>query len=178
MASVLNVDQIGHSTSGTTALTIDSSGRVLMPNKPFVSAAWNGSGTTAYSTPLSRFTTYNTTDTNIGSGNTRIIYKNDYNMLDTTNGLVTIPVTGIYLIVGHYAAALSGTLGRRIGHLFVTPSGGSITDYGEWVESYGTYDDSTGTKLLSLNANDQVAFGHNVSVINWDAFGFEMILLG
>jgi len=32
--------------------------------------------------------------------------------------------------------------------------------------------------LLSLNANDQVAFGHNVSVINWDAFGFEMILLG
>jgi len=31
MASVLNVDQIGHSTSGTTAITIASDGTVTMP---------------------------------------------------------------------------------------------------------------------------------------------------
>jgi hypothetical protein len=31
MASILNVDQIGHSTSGTTAITIASDGKVTMP---------------------------------------------------------------------------------------------------------------------------------------------------
>ena len=36
MASVLNVDQIGHSTSGTTGLEIDSSGQVLLPAIPFM----------------------------------------------------------------------------------------------------------------------------------------------
>jgi hypothetical protein len=32
MASILNVDQIGHSTSGTSAITIASNGKVTMPN--------------------------------------------------------------------------------------------------------------------------------------------------
>ena len=35
MASIINVDQIGHSTSGTTALTIDSSGQVTA-TKPVI----------------------------------------------------------------------------------------------------------------------------------------------
>lgn len=34
--STLNVDQIGHSTSGTTGLEIDSSGQVLLPAIPFM----------------------------------------------------------------------------------------------------------------------------------------------
>ena len=36
MASILNVDQIGHSTSGTTALTVDSSGQVLLSAIPYM----------------------------------------------------------------------------------------------------------------------------------------------
>ena len=50
MASILNVDQIGHSTSGTTAITIASDGTVTMPE--------NDSGwiTATLNSPYTHFT--------------------------------------------------------------------------------------------------------------------------
>ena len=176
--STLYVDNIYSKTGTSQALTIDSSGRVTMPNRPFVSAAWDGSSSTEIETSIYKFTAYDTSNKILPSGNRTIVYKNDYNMLNTSTGSVTIPVSGIYLILGHYSAGLSGTEGRRLGRLWVTPSGGSRTSYGEWIESYGTYDDSTGVKLLSLGANDVLEFGHNTATINWDAFGLEIVLIG
>ena len=41
MASILNVDQIGHSTTSTTALEIDSSGRVTTPARPAFMVKWS-----------------------------------------------------------------------------------------------------------------------------------------
>ena len=138
----------------------------------------DSSSETTISTNLNKFTAYSTSNQNLPSGNRTIVYKNDYSMLNTSTGNVTIPVSGIYLILGHYSAGLAGTEGRRLGHFWVTPSGGSRASYGEWVESYGQYDDSTGIKLLSLNVNDVLEFGHNTATINWDAFGLEISLLG
>lgn len=182
MASIINVDKIRaasgttnvidiNSSCNTTALTIDSSGRLLTPVKPYVSAGWDGSSVSS-----GKYTAYLTTDTTMASGSSRIIYKNDYSMLNTSTGVVTIPVAGTYLICGHYADG-TGSATRRIGHLWVTPSGGSEVFYGEWIESYGLYDDSTIGKLFQFGAGDTVMFGHNTG-FPYDDFGFEMVFLG
>jgi len=176
--SKIYVDEIRHSGGAVAALSINSSGYVTTPNRPFVSAAWDGSSSTEIETSIYKFTAYSTSNQNIGSGGRTIIYKNDYNMLNTSTGSVTIPVSGIYLILGHYSAGAEATEGRRLGRLWVTPSGGSRTSYGEWLESYGTYDDVTGSKLLSLGANDVLEFGHNTATVDWFAFGLEIALLG
>lgn len=73
MASILNVDQIGHSTSGTTAITIASDGTVTMPE--------NDSG---WITP-----TLNSPFTNYGSGWADVSYRK-INDIVCIQGLVLI----------------------------------------------------------------------------------------
>lgn len=171
MTSILKVSEIQDPTNSNTALTIDSSGRVTMANKPFVSAAWDGSSTSTFAGSRDIYTAYETADHNLISGNHTIFYKNDFSMLNTSTGVVTIPVTGIYLIVGHYADE-SGTAVRRIGELYKNNA-----RLGEWQESYGQYDDQSAVKMLYLSANDTIQFGHN-NLFPYDDFGFEMVLLG
>ena len=170
MTSILKVSSIQDPTNSNTAMSIDTSGRVTMPNKPFVSAAWNGSSGDVIG-GLFRYTAYETADHNLTSGNHRIFYKNDFSMLNTSTGVVTPPVTGIYLIVGHYADE-SGTAGRRLGALWK-----NNVYLGEWQESYGQYDDQSAVKMLYLTPSDTIQFGHN-NGLPYDDFGFEMILLG
>ena len=166
MTSVLKVDNIQNS-SGTSAISIDSSGRVTTPARPYASAAWDGTSIASDG----KFTGYETSDHNLQSGLVKIIYENDGNMLNTSTGIITVPVTGVYLIVGHYVNNNS-TTARRIGHLYVNG-----TFYGEWQESYGQYDDQSAVKMLKLTANDTVQFGRNTGLPYAD-FGFEMTLLG
>jgi len=98
MASILNVDQIGHSTSGTTALTIDSSGRILTPARP----AFHMTRTT--STSGAGDITYEHTLFDIG------------NNTNASTGEFTAPITGIYSMTfasigpgsGSYAIAIVG----------------------------------------------------------------------
>lgn len=87
MASIINVDQIGHSTSGNNALTIDSSGNVsasgsiLTPARPAFSGTHVNS---AGNTGLTGDIIMNTQDFDIGG---------NYN---SSTGVYTVPVTGIY----------------------------------------------------------------------------------
>ena len=69
MASILNVDQIGHSTSGTTGLTIDSSGLVKHPQRPIFSVRGVASSTslTAANTNFDTITSWTTTDVDVGN---------------------------------------------------------------------------------------------------------------
>jgi len=168
--STLNLSTIKDSTGNNTGMSINSSGYVTQPNKPFVSAAATNATVAGVSGSL-KYTTYETSNHNLVSGGHLIIYKNDFNMLNTTTGIVTVPVTGVYLIVGHYSHG-SGTSGRRIGHYYVNNN-----MYGEWLESFGQYEDQSAVKLLSLSANDTVQFGKNAS-LGYADFGFEMVLIG
>ena len=81
MASILNVDQIGHSTSGTTALTVDSSGRILTPARPAFCVKWSTSQTAVSGTNWNRF-------------------NFDEEVFDTGNNVAsaafTTPVAGVY----------------------------------------------------------------------------------
>jgi|11_taG_2_1085331.scaffolds.fasta_scaffold00868_21 hypothetical protein len=74
MASILNVDQIGHSTTGTTALTVDSSGNLSVsgklstPTRPIFSVRGrtNSTSLTAADANFDYISTWTTTDVNVG----------------------------------------------------------------------------------------------------------------
>lgn len=79
MASVLKVSEIQDPTNSNTALTIDSSGRVLMPVKPAFHVYRNAGNVGATATIV-----FNVAELNQG------------NHFDTSTGLFTAPVAGIY----------------------------------------------------------------------------------
>ena len=90
MASTLKVNEIQH-TNGTSALTIDNSGRVLQPTKPSFKAynnagAWQSFGSSGVYHDM----TFSTEDHDIG-GN-----------YDTSTYTFTCPVDGVYMFGGQY----------------------------------------------------------------------------
>ena len=176
LGTSVNLATIKDSTGTNTAMTIDSSGNIsttghISQGKVYYCAAkWNGSSTSTLS-GNDVFTVYNTTSGNLVSGAHKIIYHNDYNMLNTSTGVVTIPEDGIWIFSGFYANQ-SGSAQRNVGVFWL-----NNTYYGEWVESYGQYDDSNTTRIMKLNANDTLRFGRNPG-LPFDDFGFELARLG
>tara|TARA_B100000927_G_scaffold76219_2_gene60670 strand:- start:1000 stop:1593 length:594 start_codon:yes stop_codon:yes gene_type:complete len=76
------------STSGTTAMTIDSSGRILKPAIPRFSARMNGSGNSGHSQSWTTMVFDNT-------------LVNNGNCYNTSNGQFTAPVAGDYWFSTH-----------------------------------------------------------------------------
>tara|TARA_E500000081_G_scaffold117823_1_gene121493 strand:- start:5321 stop:5830 length:510 start_codon:yes stop_codon:yes gene_type:complete len=103
MASILNVDQIGHSTSGNTALTVDSSGnvsasgRVTTPARPAfrVTGVLNGWADLVSNTKVSLLTTV---DYNIGSH------------YSTTNYEFIAPCDGLFHFSGRFYVNNTATI--------------------------------------------------------------------
>ena len=83
MASELHVDAIKHS-GGTSAMTIDSSGRPAFPNRVVFEAHYTG-GNITFSTVSNQALVYNNV---VQQGGT------NYN---TSTGKFTVPITGFYL---------------------------------------------------------------------------------
>ena len=88
MVSILNVDQIGHSSSGTSAITIASDGKVAMPNTPIEIDMWrissNHSGNSTITTwERPTYTGY----ARVGTGMTH------------SSGIFTFPITGLWRVV-------------------------------------------------------------------------------
>jgi hypothetical protein len=82
MASIIGVETLQH-TNGTTAATIDSSGRILTPKRPSFQA---------YNTTSTNFTTSGVQQTLIFSNTAH----NEGNCFNTTTGAFTTPVAGLY----------------------------------------------------------------------------------
>jgi len=79
MASIINVDKVRATGSTTDGLLVDSSGRVTQPALP----AWSAYNSTAGYINTSPIV-FNSTEVNRGS------------MYNTSTGVVTIPVAGVY----------------------------------------------------------------------------------
>lgn len=97
MASILNVDKVRATGSTTDGLTIDSSGRVLMPEKPAwrlgVSAATN---LTASTNQVVDFSTAESGYGFLRGGCT------------VSSGVVTVPVSGVYQVQAKFRSGATG----------------------------------------------------------------------
>jgi hypothetical protein len=148
MASTLKVDTIAH-TGGTSALTVDSGGRVKMPNQ----VIFQGVSETIAS---GRYTTY-TADapsdgytlslTNIGG------LLNVGGHFNATTGTFTVPISGIYEFHVGFSSKNNNT-NRKIGVVLVNNA-----SIGEAFESSDPYADGNRSFFANLSANDTVQLG-------------------
>ena len=142
--SNLLVQNIKH-TNGTTAQTIDSSGRVTTPAVPAFSA---GLGTNAPSGDY--IDNFNTPHTNVG------------NHFNASTGTFTAPVTGNYFFAAFFMTNnTNGTIGY---HLRV--NGSDSSQMAPYVTATGAvYHQASGQCILSLSAGDEVRLYNDNSQI-------------
>ena len=86
MASIIGVETLQH-TNGTTAATIDSSGRILKPNQIAFNAYKSSSGNTTYAAGSTISTDMTSTDINVGG---------HYKTSGADVGKFVAPVAGYY----------------------------------------------------------------------------------
>ena len=147
-----DVGTIRH-TNGTTALTIDTAGRILQPTKPafsvFVETTTNNNNYTSGVQALNKFTAI---DFNIGN----------HLVLNAGNAKFTAPVSGIYSFMSmlQMSATTASTHASSYFIIDSTFSGGhnryyrSINDI--QTEDYATFETSA---LIQLNASQTVEMG-------------------
>lgn len=138
--STLNVDQIGHSTSGTTALTIDSSGNVTTGGRidagTYVYAQGSHSGTVTGTITL---------DTNqVTSGGCTF---------EDSNTAIQVPVDGLYMV--HY-----DSLGNNgSGSFIINARKNGVSIAGSNTQNVASYNEGMSKNILvTLQANDKITF--------------------
>ena len=147
MASILNVDQIGHSTSGTTALTVDSNGRILTPARPAFRAVL-GTATAGQNYTTQQLIPVDTEKFDIG------------NNFDLSTKEFVAPIAGVYQF--NALMAFGGVAQATSVALYLLKNDVIETDTGNQVSS----DDPQGGGQVSISysgcfqlaANDKVEF--------------------
>jgi len=143
MASILGVETLQH-TNGTTAATIDSSGRILQPAKPAFSAYRNSSGGEG----LTGTIVFNATDHNVGNG------------FSTSTGKFTAPVAGAYNF--QVNAFFCGTSG---GNLLPADTGQRLEMYKDSTRvgiGYAAFISTTSYPSVSYSLSLNLAVGETV----------------
>ena len=93
MASILKVNTIQDATNSNTAISVDTAGRILTPARPSFYATKTDAQTISGNTQTDII--MNSAITNVGS------------CYDTSNGLFTAPITGIYYIHAQWAGVVA-----------------------------------------------------------------------
>jgi len=140
MASELHVDSIKHS-GGTSAITIDSSGRVLTPARPHCFVVFDSAQTGGYTTvSTGSVLPFASVKVNVGGGT-----------YDTSNYRYTVPITGMYQVT--FNLLLDGVTTFSC-YLRVD---GSIVHY--WYVADARH--MTWTYLHEISANSYFDIGHD-----------------
>ena len=148
MASILKVNTIQDATNSTTAMTVDTSGRILTPARPAFRARIAGSSSAHGDTGVLVF---ETEDFDIG-GN-----------YDTSNGRFTAPVAGIYWLAFNFLTATNTSGG--------TPSAGDSVNVR--LEKNGSAIE--GTQAYSMiNANFQIGL-NSINIIQISASDYIQV---
>tara|TARA_Y100000114_G_scaffold107880_1_gene101224 strand:+ start:555 stop:1064 length:510 start_codon:yes stop_codon:yes gene_type:complete len=140
MASELHVDTIKHS-GGTSAMTIDSTGRILTPARPSFYATKTDAQTISGNTMTDVI--MNSAITNVGS------------CYDTSNGLFTAPITGIYYIHAQWNGVVAND--NRYFNCYVQDQGGTNVLVGRHhtnTTSGTTYGTSHTSGVVSLSSGN------------------------
>lgn len=137
MTSILKVSEIQDPTNSNSALTIDSSGRVNMPQKPVFRATHNT--TTGYSTN-GDVIIYNTALVNVGNG------------YSTSTGKFTAPCDGVYgFSYNYYTDAVDATMTDLLLN--------NNLSYGRTETRFDAKNNTiiaSGLIIIEMNANDYV----------------------
>ena len=140
MASVLKVNEIQH-TNGTTAFTIDTSGRVLMPTVPYIHAQGDTDG---------NVTVANDTSINFTLSRSSC-FSNGITLVSATQ--FTVPIAGIYFFTASVYFSDSNTSCR----LQLRQNGSYNNPHGGLTQSGSAASRSISvTQLLELSANDYI----------------------
>ena len=147
MSNIL-VQNIKH-TNATTAMNVDSSGRVQFPNKPAYHVYRKTGGGAA---GVNGVFAWNTARVNVGT------------MCNLSTGIATIPVSGLYHL--YFVGLTTNSAGGGMGADMVlrieisTDSGSSFTvqntGFAQYVSGAQTYINVTACMTLDLSANTQV----------------------
>ena len=163
MASILNVDQI-RTAAGTSAMTIDSSGRVFQPAKPIMSL--RGASTFSSSSPFSTDTAPNTGGDIAALSNFREVtawgqtHINQGGMYGN-DGRLTAPVAGIYEFTITCRRNYSQSDGNRSLWVIHRPAGSSSVEticY-TWTDNDYSWYTLSFTHTITLAVNDQISVG-------------------
>ena len=146
MASELHVDAIKHS-GGTSAMTIDSTGRVLTPARPFFHVYVDNGGTNPSMNTLN-IIPFDGVVSNIGGHFNATNSGNNYSF--------TAPIAGIYQFnwnLSFYNVTVGNYMRQRV---FVN---GASYQFHEYKDSQTTGDQNVSTSFaILLSANDYVQF--------------------
>ena len=154
--SNLLVQNIKH-TNNTTAITIDSTGRVFQPQKPMFYA--KGANTSA-----------------VSSTNNFVLSATDFNVgghYSTTTGKFTAPVAGFYMF--HANVMGDNTDARFMLRLRVN---GTDKAQGSSSSNANHYQDAKVTVLLQLSANDEVNLHNAGSKSSYSIIPMEFYFWG
>lgn len=146
MTSVLKVTEIQDPTNSNTALTIDSSGRVSLPQIPCACVTINTSNSQDTSNP------YTTTGADILFNKVTI---NQGSVYDSTNGKFTAPIAGIYEF--SYTFLKDDDSGANVTYFDMFKNGVSyVSNAGSrlYDENPNTYGNMSQKTLVDLAAND------------------------
>ena len=155
--SNLLVQNIKH-TNGTVAQTIDSSGRVTLPQVP----AFHADSSTHQGSGIYAFTSY--TASGIGR-------FNQGGHLNLSTGIFTVPIAGVYTF-GFVFRDTANTTGRKIGRIYLND-----TDF-EVAENDGIYSDIGGSLTYLLSENDTVRLATHPAGDQFGAVRFSGFLVG
>ena len=163
--SILKVGTIQDHQNSNTAMTIDSSGRVLQPAKPLANVSYTADDMGAHTTNNDKILVFNVAEINQG---------NHYN---TSNGKFTCPVTGIYQVTAYAQDGSSSFAGAM--YLQVNVNG---TQYGALSGSYTNAPSHAGShisKLVSCTAGQEITISYYSSNgLNSGYVGATFMLVG
>lgn len=160
MASILKVGEIQDPTNSNSALTIDSTGRVKTPARPFIQLLRNANATYANNATI--------TDWRV----------NDSRGITISSGVMTVPVAGLYQIGIHVITSSTAGIYLNIAGTKIYRIGYAAAGTSEAWSHVG------GTGLFNLSANEEVKFTADSSITiygdttNVTVGGAFMYLLG
>ena len=152
MASIIGVETLQH-TNGTTAATIDSSGRISTPERPFIDLRGNNA---------SRVT----------NGGTHEVYT-DWSVetskgitYNTSNGRLTVPIAGLYLVTPKFYFWMNDASNHWVQlRINGTNKFEFVFEFDEQRSGDAQHDNTVGhAVILNLSANDYIDFNCNADI--------------